>query len=274
MKENVTLRHPHSNGGVKWIKRRKMCCSWCSVFKFSLGCGFLLHHSMYHETFGDVKKLVTQEFVKQAYLELTKLPNNEQPVFEVRWGQRAKLETSKLQILKFVSLVTIFCSLCVCLSVSVFSLTLSLFHCLFLSLSVSLSFSFTLSCSVHDDVFIVLSYIPPCCFDFLTQLHVSIWVLLNHKAARVTSSLKLCMMITPLCFVLSYKFQMLGWHVLSTVRSDQNKHFRNLGRKDEATAGWHWRGEKLQSLLGWGDGSDECRWILPRGICCQANALF
>lgn len=122
-----------------------MCCSWCSVFKCSLGCGFLLHYSMYHETFGDVKKLVTQEFVKQAYLELTKLPNNEQPVFEVRWGQRAKLETSKLQILKFVSLVTIFCSLCVCLSVSVFSLSLSLsftvsfFHSLSLSLSLSLS---------------------------------------------------------------------------------------------------------------------------------------
>ncbi|XP_070193563.1 non-structural maintenance of chromosomes element 3 homolog isoform X2 [Littorina saxatilis] len=58
-----------------------------------------------HETFGDVKKLVTQEFVKQAYLEFTKLPNAEQPVFEVRWGQRAKLETTKLQILKFVSLM-------------------------------------------------------------------------------------------------------------------------------------------------------------------------
>ncbi|KAL8589287.1 hypothetical protein ACOMHN_039930 [Nucella lapillus] len=58
-----------------------------------------------HETFGDLKKLVSQELVKQGYLEFTKLPNSEQPVFEVRWGQRAKLETSKMEILKFVSLM-------------------------------------------------------------------------------------------------------------------------------------------------------------------------
>lgn len=100
-----------------------MCCSFCLFIhpQFShlaFLCVFL-HHSLYHETFGDVKKLVMQEFVKQAYLELTKLPNNEQPVFEVRWGQRAKLETSKLQILKFVSLVTMFSSpLILCLSLS------------------------------------------------------------------------------------------------------------------------------------------------------------
>ncbi|XP_076448316.1 non-structural maintenance of chromosomes element 3 homolog [Babylonia areolata] len=60
---------------------------------------------MNHETFGDVKKLVTNEFVKQGYLEFTKLPNSEQTTYEVRWGQRAKLETSKMQILKFVSLI-------------------------------------------------------------------------------------------------------------------------------------------------------------------------
>ena len=105
-----------------------MCCSFClcsfiqAQFSHLALCCVFLHHSLYHETFGDVKKLVMQEFVKQAYLELTKLPNNEQPVFEVRWGQRAKLETSKLQILKFVSLVTMFSSpliLCLCLSLSV-----------------------------------------------------------------------------------------------------------------------------------------------------------
>ena len=103
-----------------------MYCSFCLCLfihpQFShlaLFCVFL-HHSLCHETFGDVKKLVMQEFVKQAYLELTKLPNNEQPVFEVRWGQRAKLETSKLQILKFVSLVMMFSSpLILCLSLSV-----------------------------------------------------------------------------------------------------------------------------------------------------------
>ena len=61
--------------------------------------------SQTHETFGDVKKLVTQEFVRQGYLEFTKLPNQETPVYEVQWGQRAHAETSKKKILKFVSMV-------------------------------------------------------------------------------------------------------------------------------------------------------------------------
>lgn len=60
---------------------------------------------MPHETFGDVKKLVMQEFTRQAYLECSRLQNSEQPIFEVRWGQRAKLETCKKKVLKFVCLL-------------------------------------------------------------------------------------------------------------------------------------------------------------------------
>lgn len=46
-----------------------------------------------------------QEFVKQAYLETTRVPNSDPSVYEVRWGQRAMHETSKKDILKFVCLV-------------------------------------------------------------------------------------------------------------------------------------------------------------------------
>ena len=87
-----------------------------------------LRRSFHHETFGDVKKLVTQEFVKQAYLDFTKLPNSERPVFEVRWGQRAKLETSKMKILKFVSLVRIFLAH-ISLEVEIETVTQA-FHCI------------------------------------------------------------------------------------------------------------------------------------------------
>ncbi|KAJ6655334.1 hypothetical protein lerEdw1_005526 [Lerista edwardsae] len=56
-----------------------------------------------HKVFGDVKKLVTEEFVRQKYLEYTRLPHTDPPEFEFRWGPRAAKETSKKQILQFVA---------------------------------------------------------------------------------------------------------------------------------------------------------------------------
>lgn len=56
-----------------------------------------------HRKFGDVKKLITTEFVRQMYLEQTKIPNTDPVQFEYRWGQRSHVETSKRQILEFVT---------------------------------------------------------------------------------------------------------------------------------------------------------------------------
>ncbi|CAL8366851.1 unnamed protein product [Lota lota] len=55
-----------------------------------------------HQEFGDVKKLVTDEFVRQRYLEYTKIPHTEPVKYEFSWGQRAEVEISKLKILKFL----------------------------------------------------------------------------------------------------------------------------------------------------------------------------
>ncbi|KAK7482798.1 hypothetical protein BaRGS_00025964 [Batillaria attramentaria] len=67
--------------------------------------GLGIDPEMPHETFGDVKKLIQQEFTRQGYLEFTRLQNSEQPVSEVRWGPRAKIETSKRKLLKFVAFI-------------------------------------------------------------------------------------------------------------------------------------------------------------------------
>ncbi|XP_060108911.1 non-structural maintenance of chromosomes element 3 homolog [Heteronotia binoei] len=56
-----------------------------------------------HKIFGDVKKLVTEEFVRQKYLEYNRLPHTEPPEYEFRWGPRAAAETSKKQVLQFVA---------------------------------------------------------------------------------------------------------------------------------------------------------------------------
>lgn len=55
-----------------------------------------------HEEFGDVKKVVTDEFVRQKYLEYVKIPHTEPVEYEFRWGLRAEKEVSKLKLLKFV----------------------------------------------------------------------------------------------------------------------------------------------------------------------------
>ncbi|KAF7240144.1 hypothetical protein EYD10_13171 [Varanus komodoensis] len=56
-----------------------------------------------HSIFGDVKKLVTEEFVRQKYLEYTRIPHTDPREFEFKWGPRATKETSKKQILQFVA---------------------------------------------------------------------------------------------------------------------------------------------------------------------------
>ncbi|KAM4695897.1 LOW QUALITY PROTEIN: non-structural maintenance of chromosomes element 3 homolog [Rhinophrynus dorsalis] len=56
-----------------------------------------------HSDFGDVKKLVTDEFVRQKYLEYNRIPHTDPVEYEFRWGPRAFKETSKMKILEFVS---------------------------------------------------------------------------------------------------------------------------------------------------------------------------
>ncbi|XP_069739029.1 non-structural maintenance of chromosomes element 3 homolog [Phaenicophaeus curvirostris] len=56
-----------------------------------------------HEVFGDVKKLVTEEFVRQKYLEIIPIPLTDPPEFQYQWGPRAAKETSKKDVLRFVA---------------------------------------------------------------------------------------------------------------------------------------------------------------------------
>ncbi|NXX31080.1 NSE3 protein, partial [Nicator chloris] len=56
-----------------------------------------------HRVFGDVRKLVTEEFVRQKYLETTPIPLTDPPEFKYQWGPRAEKETSKKDVLNFVA---------------------------------------------------------------------------------------------------------------------------------------------------------------------------
>ncbi|XP_060678969.1 necdin-like 2, partial [Hemiscyllium ocellatum] len=56
-----------------------------------------------HEDFGDVKKVIAEEFVKQKYLEYQRVPHTDPAEYEFRWGPRAMKETSKSKVLEFVA---------------------------------------------------------------------------------------------------------------------------------------------------------------------------
>ncbi|XP_035735508.1 non-structural maintenance of chromosomes element 3 homolog [Vespa mandarinia] len=58
-----------------------------------------------HDYFGDVKKLVTVDFVGQQYLEKVAIYKGDSQKYEYKWGPRAEYEVSHRDILEFMSRV-------------------------------------------------------------------------------------------------------------------------------------------------------------------------
>ncbi|KAF4008224.1 hypothetical protein G4228_019891 [Cervus hanglu yarkandensis] len=56
-----------------------------------------------HPFLGDLRKLITEDFVKQKYLEYKKVPSSSPPEYEFLWGLRACHETSKMRVLRFIA---------------------------------------------------------------------------------------------------------------------------------------------------------------------------
>ncbi|CAK6984758.1 LOW QUALITY PROTEIN: necdin-like 2, partial [Scomber scombrus] len=56
-----------------------------------------------HRELGDVKKMVTEKFVRQRYLEYVRIPHTDPVEYEFRWGQRANVEVNKSRILDFMA---------------------------------------------------------------------------------------------------------------------------------------------------------------------------
>uniref|UniRef100_A0A8C6WC67 MAGE family member B16 n=1 Tax=Nannospalax galili TaxID=1026970 RepID=A0A8C6WC67_NANGA len=56
-----------------------------------------------HFLFGEPRKLVTEEFVWEQYLECQPVPNSFPVRYEYVWGPRARAETSKMKVLEYVA---------------------------------------------------------------------------------------------------------------------------------------------------------------------------
>ncbi|XP_058391602.1 melanoma-associated antigen B10-like [Diceros bicornis minor] len=57
----------------------------------------------WHYIYGEPRKLITQDLVKENYLEYRQVPNSDPPRYEFLWGPRAHAETSKMKVLEFVA---------------------------------------------------------------------------------------------------------------------------------------------------------------------------
>ncbi|XP_042536337.1 melanoma-associated antigen 10-like [Dipodomys spectabilis] len=53
-----------------------------------------------HYFYGNPRKLITEDFVREQYLEYRQVPNSDSARFEFLWGPRAHAETSRVQVLK------------------------------------------------------------------------------------------------------------------------------------------------------------------------------
>nr|XP_019606054.1 PREDICTED: melanoma-associated antigen B10-like [Rhinolophus sinicus] len=62
-----------------------------------------LYKGRHHFIFGDPKKLITKDLVKEKYLEYRQVPNSDPPSYEFLWGPRAHAETTKMRVLEFLA---------------------------------------------------------------------------------------------------------------------------------------------------------------------------
>ncbi|XP_054422388.1 melanoma-associated antigen B16-like [Pteronotus mesoamericanus] len=64
-----------------------------------------LHPGMIHFTFGEPRKLITQDLVQEKYLEYRQVLDSDPPHYEFLWGPRAHAEVSKMKLLEFLTKV-------------------------------------------------------------------------------------------------------------------------------------------------------------------------
>ncbi|XP_050997896.1 melanoma-associated antigen 11-like [Acomys russatus] len=68
---------------------------WCVLNNMGVYAGS--EHFMY----GEPRRLITEHFVQEGYLEYRQVPDSDPPSYEVLWGPRARAETTKMKLLKF-----------------------------------------------------------------------------------------------------------------------------------------------------------------------------
>lgn len=85
-----------------------MCEESCgeeSLWDFLRRLDIVKEDSFQHEYFGDVKQLITVDFISQHYLEKVTLSKGDNAKYEYKWGPRAEHEVTRRDVLEFMSKV-------------------------------------------------------------------------------------------------------------------------------------------------------------------------
>uniref|UniRef100_A0A8C6EJF0 MAGE domain-containing protein n=1 Tax=Microcebus murinus TaxID=30608 RepID=A0A8C6EJF0_MICMU len=64
--------------------------------------GMGVHAGSEHYIYGEPRKLITQDWVQEGYLEYRQVPDSDPACYEFLWGPRAHAETSKMKVLEYV----------------------------------------------------------------------------------------------------------------------------------------------------------------------------
>ena len=58
-----------------------------------------------HFIFGDTRKFITEDLVREGYVEYRQVPGSDPPRYEFLWGPRALMETNKMKVLEYLAKV-------------------------------------------------------------------------------------------------------------------------------------------------------------------------
>ncbi|KAB1253398.1 Melanoma-associated antigen B16 [Camelus dromedarius] len=62
-----------------------------------------LYSGRKHFIFGEPRKFITKDLVRERYLDYQRVPNSDPPCYEFLWGPRAHAEVSKMKLLEFLT---------------------------------------------------------------------------------------------------------------------------------------------------------------------------
>ncbi|KAK7795808.1 hypothetical protein U0070_025377 [Myodes glareolus] len=77
------------------------CASEEDVWYFLNALG--LYDGIMHVIFGDIRKLITEDLVREEYIEYRQVPNSDPPTYEFLWGPKAYAETSQIKVMDFLA---------------------------------------------------------------------------------------------------------------------------------------------------------------------------
>ncbi|XP_038171631.1 melanoma-associated antigen B4-like [Arvicola amphibius] len=80
------------------------CASEEDIWYFLNALG--VYDGIIHAIFGDIRKLITEQLVREEYVEYRQVPNSDPPSYEFLWGPRAYAETSMMKVMDFLAKIS------------------------------------------------------------------------------------------------------------------------------------------------------------------------